>query len=79
MQQAALRVGSQGLQFFAEDVVQEEFPNRLVPNGATRDLAALKEAAARSRREPLLCELRDSPHSIWGISPLPPPAPRVSY
>jgi ketosteroid isomerase-like protein len=31
--------------FFAEDVVQVEFPNRLVPEGATRDLAGLREAA----------------------------------
>jgi ketosteroid isomerase-like protein len=28
-------------EFFAPDVVQEEFPNRLVPTGAKRDLAAL--------------------------------------
>lgn len=35
--------------FFTDDVVQEEFPNRLVPNGATRDLAALADAAARGR------------------------------
>jgi ketosteroid isomerase-like protein len=35
--------------FFASDVVQEEFPNRLLPNGATRDLQAMKEARARGR------------------------------
>ena len=35
--------------FFAPDVVQEEFPNRLVPAGARRDLTALREAAARGR------------------------------
>jgi len=35
--------------FFAPDAVQEEFPNRLVPNGATRDLAAMKEGRARGR------------------------------
>ena len=35
--------------FFAPDVVQVEFPNRLVPAGATRDLAALRDAAARGR------------------------------
>lgn len=35
--------------FFAPDVVQEEFPNRLLPNGATRDLAALREARRRGR------------------------------
>jgi len=33
--------------FCASDVVQEEFPNRLVPTGATRDLKALKEGRAR--------------------------------
>ena len=38
-----------GLRFFADDVVQVEFPNRLVPNGATRDLAALRDAAERGR------------------------------
>ncbi len=35
--------------FFAEEVVQQEFPNRLVPQGATRDLAALREAARRGQ------------------------------
>ena len=39
-----------GLRFFADDVVQIEFPNRLVPNGATRDLAALRDAAERGRK-----------------------------
>ena len=29
----------------AEDVLQEEFPNRLLPNGARRDRAAMLEAA----------------------------------
>jgi ketosteroid isomerase-like protein len=37
-------------EFFAPDVVQREFPNRLVPTGATRDLAALAEASARGRK-----------------------------
>ena len=37
-------------QFYAPDVVQEEFPNRLVPGGATRDLGALLDAAARGQR-----------------------------
>jgi ketosteroid isomerase-like protein len=48
----AIENGAPGesLQFFAEEVVQEEFPNRLVPDGATRDLAALKEAAQRGRK-----------------------------
>ena len=35
--------------FFAPDVLQEEFPNRFVPTGALRDLAALREAAQRGR------------------------------
>jgi ketosteroid isomerase-like protein len=38
------------LAFYAEDVVQEEFPNRLLPRGATRDLAALREASERGRK-----------------------------
>lgn len=33
--------------FFTEDVVQEEFPNRLVPAGARRTLRELEEASAR--------------------------------
>jgi ketosteroid isomerase-like protein len=39
-----------GLRFFADDVVQVEFPNRLVPNGVMRDLAALREGAERGRK-----------------------------
>jgi ketosteroid isomerase-like protein len=35
--------------FFAPDVVQEEFPNRLLPQGARRDLLAILDAAARGR------------------------------
>lgn len=35
--------------YFAPDVVQREFPNQLVPAGATRGLAELAEAAARGR------------------------------
>ena len=38
------------LQFFAPDVVQEELPNRLVPAGAKRDLAALRESAHKGRK-----------------------------
>jgi hypothetical protein len=34
-------------QFYVPDVVQEEFPNRLLANGATRDVDALKQARAR--------------------------------
>src|SRR5262245_552853 len=43
-------VGDELAQFFSKDVVQEEFPNRLVPNGAKRDLAALLEGAARGKQ-----------------------------
>jgi ketosteroid isomerase-like protein len=35
---------------FAEDVVQVEHPNRLVPNGATRDHAALIEGFRRGKK-----------------------------
>jgi ketosteroid isomerase-like protein len=35
--------------FFAPDVVQEEFPNRLMPNGATRNLQAMKEGRVRGQ------------------------------
>jgi hypothetical protein len=38
------------LRFFADDIIQVEFPNRLVPNGVTRDLAALREAGERGRK-----------------------------
>jgi hypothetical protein len=37
------------LAFYHPDVRQEELPNRLIPTGAVRDLAALREAAARGR------------------------------
>lgn len=36
--------------FYAPEVVQEEFPNRLVVNGARRDLAALLEGAERGQK-----------------------------
>ena len=36
--------------FFAPDVVQEEFPNRLVPAGARRNLGDLIEAARRGKQ-----------------------------
>lgn len=38
-----------GLPFYHPAARQEELPNRLVPNGAVRDLAALREAAVRGR------------------------------
>lgn len=36
--------------FFTPDILQEEFPNRLTPNGARRDLSALREAGAKGRK-----------------------------
>jgi ketosteroid isomerase-like protein len=36
--------------FYAPEVVQEEFPNRLAPHGARRDLAAILDAAERGQR-----------------------------
>ena len=50
---AAIEEGATGdalAAFYAPEVVQEEFPNRLVPNGARRDLAALLEAAERGQK-----------------------------
>ena len=37
-------------QFFTEDAIQIEFPNRLTPNGATRDLSAIFEGNERGRQ-----------------------------
>lgn len=36
--------------FFDPEVVQEEFPNRLAPTGATRDLEAVLEVADRDKK-----------------------------
>ena len=36
--------------YFAPGVIQEEFPNRLVPQGARRDLAAILEGAERGQQ-----------------------------
>ena len=38
------------MEFFTPDVVQHEYPNRLVPNGARRDLAQLQEASKRGKQ-----------------------------
>ncbi len=49
---AAIQAGATGdalAAFFTDDVVQEEFPNRLVPAGARRDLAAILEGAVRGQ------------------------------
>ena len=35
--------------FYVPDVVQEEFPNRLMANGARRDLPAILDAAVRGQ------------------------------
>jgi ketosteroid isomerase-like protein len=35
--------------FYAPDVIQEEFPNRLMPHGARRDLAGILAAAERGK------------------------------
>ena len=35
--------------FYAPNVVQTEFPNRFAPNGASRDLKGLQEAAERGK------------------------------
>lgn len=37
------------LDWFAPDVVQRELPNRLTPNGATRDLDALREGSEKGK------------------------------
>ncbi|MBX3413990.1 MAG: nuclear transport factor 2 family protein [Pirellulales bacterium] len=50
---AALEAGATGealAPFYAPDVVQEEFPNRLNPRGARRDLAALLASAERGQQ-----------------------------
>jgi ketosteroid isomerase-like protein len=49
----ALESGAEGsalAEFFTKDVVQEEFPNRLAPIGAHRDLSALLEAAKKGKK-----------------------------
>jgi len=50
---AALEAGAVGealAAFYAPEVVQEEFPNRVTPHGARRDLAAILDAAGRGQR-----------------------------
>jgi ketosteroid isomerase-like protein len=49
----ALESGADGnalAEFFTKDVVQEEFPNRLSPIGAHRDLNALVERARKGKK-----------------------------
>jgi len=53
--------------FFTPDVVQEEFPNRLFPDGATRDLAGILAGAERGRQV-----LRRQHYEIRSILSSPP-------
>lgn len=49
----ALETGAGGealAEFFTNDVVQEEFPNRLSPIGAHRDLPAILNAAKKGKK-----------------------------
>lgn len=49
----ALESGAEGgalAEYFTKDVVQEEFPNRLSPIGAHRDLNAILDAARRGKQ-----------------------------
>ena len=43
-------IGEELAAFFAPHVEQIEFPNRLVPNGAKRDLKAILDGAARGQK-----------------------------
>jgi ketosteroid isomerase-like protein len=43
-------MGEELAAFFAPGAVQEEFPNRFMPNGARRDVAGLQEAALRGAK-----------------------------
>ncbi len=45
----AIETRGDALAFFADDAVQEEFPNALVPTGARRTLDELREANERGR------------------------------
>lgn len=38
------------MSYYSEDVIQEEFPNAFLPQGARRDLEALSQASARGRK-----------------------------
>jgi ketosteroid isomerase-like protein len=49
----ALENGAEGgalAEFFTEDVVQEEFPNRLHPIGCHRELASILDTARKGKR-----------------------------
>ncbi len=51
--------------FFAPNFVQEEFPNRLMPHGARRDLAAVLEGAERGQE--FMRDQRYEIHSALGV------------
>jgi ketosteroid isomerase-like protein len=62
----ALESGAEGgalAEFFTADVEQEEFPNRLSPIGAHRDLKALLDSAKKGKRT-LRAQKFDIQHSI---------------
>ena len=62
----ALENGAEGgalAEFFTKDVEQEEFPNRLSPIGAHRDLKALLDSAKKGKRT-LRAQKFDIQHSI---------------
>jgi ketosteroid isomerase-like protein len=52
-------VGAELAAFFAPDVQQREFPNRLVPNGSRTDLAGMLAAAERGQSA-----VRDQRYSV---------------
>jgi ketosteroid isomerase-like protein len=45
----AIELRKNVLAFYTDDIVQEEFPNRLSPAGATREFADLKKAGERGQ------------------------------
>ncbi|HVI33376.1 nuclear transport factor 2 family protein [Phenylobacterium sp.] len=45
----AIELRKDVLDFYTDDIVQEEFPNLLLPTGATRTMADLKAANARGQ------------------------------
>lgn len=62
---AADDLTSSATDFYAADVVQEEFPNRFLPNGASRSLQELREAAARGRK--VMRAQRFEPRTVHAI------------
>lgn len=66
---AALERGATGetlAGFYEPAVVQEEFPNRLAPNGVRRDLTGIFSAAERGRGSSPGTATRFSPSSPMG-------------